>query len=523
MRAQEVAPVTSAPSAWLQALGSPLQSHPCGEDPRYLDDFLLIKQEIDRVQGNDYARVVQVARPLLAERSRDLRVAGYLLLAAAYVEGLPGLLEAARGYLLLLERYGRDCHPHKEAARVAALAWLNHTKLDSYARQQAEAANQAHLEELRQVIDGVNHWALTHLGEAAPRWTVLDKWLQKRLSPLPPPQEESPKVAPLLREVTRAAEPPRQVAPQPPLPDGNRPGSERELVQWTRMIRDYLLASGDDCRAVAYTRSLRWAALSLPPHQDGTTRIPAPRAAARNELQQLLTAGQPRALFLLCEKLFLEPGGHLDLDLQRHAWQAARQMEQPELARLIAEQTTALTRRLPELPNLRFEAGEPFADSSTRQWLAGLAPAAPPAQAAQAASRSQGPATGHLTEQLAAARALMQSQQLPAALGLLKTCLADNDKQRLELQLAMASLCLEAGRPEVAQPVLDELQAWVEEKSLHLWDQQLALQVWTLSLESTRALLQRTPAQERGALSEKMAELQSRICRIDLEAAARLF
>ena len=50
-----------------------------------------------------------------------------------------------------------------------------------------------------------------------------------------------------------------------------------------------------------------------------------------------------------------------------------------------------------------------------------------------------------------------------------------------------------------------------------------ARQVWTLSLECTRSLLQRTPVQERSALSEKMTELQGRICRIDLEAAARLF
>lgn len=526
MMTQPVAPPEFAhQSPWLQALGQPLHPRPCGEDPRYLDDFLLVKQEIDKLQGNDFPRVVGLCRTLLVETSRDLRLAGYLLLATVYVEGIPGLLEAARGYWLLLERYGSDCHPQKEATRLSALSWLNNPKLDSYARQQAETADVAQLAELRQHIDAVNQHCRQSFGDQAPRWTVLDKWLQSRLGQLQPAPAEKPKTAPLLREIPKATQPTSQVAPPPTLepppeaPSGSL-GSERDLVQLTRSIRDYLLQQRDYPRAVAYARALRWAQLTLPPHQQGQTRVPPPRPAALNEVKLLLESAQHQGLFLLCEKLFFEAGGHLALDLQRHAWQAARALERPEAAQVIADQTAALLRRLPELAGLQFDNGQPFADGATRQWLAGLtAPSAAPQPGAQATASPP----IHWEEQIAAARQLVQAQKLPTALGLLKTALADNDRQRLQLQLAMARLCLEAGRPEVAQPVLDELQRAAEEKALHLWDQDLALEVWTLSLESTRALLQRTPAQERSALSEKMAELQGRICRIDLEAAARLF
>lgn len=525
MMTQPVAPPEpGSQSPWLQALSQPLQPRPCGEDPRYLDDFLLVKQEIDKLQGNDFPRVVELCRTILAETSRDLRLAGYLLLAAVYVEGIPGLLEAARGYRLLLERYGSDCHPQKEATRLSALNWLNNAKLDSYARQQAESADAPQLAELRQIIDAVNQHCQQSFGDQAPRWTVLDKWLQSRLSQLQPSPVEKPKTSPLLREIPKIAQPAPQASPPPALElapeQSGSLGSERELVQLTRSIRDYLLQQRDYPRAVAYARALRWANLSLPPHQGGLTRVPAPRPAALNEVKLLLESAQHQGLFLLCEKLFFEAGGHFALDLQRHAWQAARALERPELVQAIADQTATLLRRLPELAGLLFDNGQPFADSATRQWLAGLA--APPAQEMER-PRPTSSAPPQLEDQVIAARQLVQAQKLPAALGLLKTALAENDRQRLQLQLAMARLCLEAGRPEVAQPVLDELQRAVEEKALHLWDQDLALEVWTLSLECTRSLLQRTPVQERSALSEKMTELQGRICRIDLEAAARLF
>lgn len=516
-------------SAWLQALSLPLHPHPCGDDPRYLDDFLLIKQEIDKLQGNDFARVVKLCQEILAEKSRDFRVAGYLLLASVYVDGMAGLLEAARGYRLLLETCWNDCHPQKPGPRLAALNLINHAKLESYARQHAEAAEAQQLTELRAIIDGVNAHLALALGEQAPRWTVLDKWLQTSLKrsqpqPIPLPPGDKPKAAIPLREVVRPVEAAPAFAAEPlPTAWSSEPttlNSERELTNLTRAIRDYLLQNRDYLRAAAYTRALRWAPLSLPPHQQGATRIPAPRPAAINELKQLLAAGEQLALLLLCEKLFLEPGGHLALDLQLHACNAARALGHQDLAQLITDQTAALLRRLPELAGLQFENGQPLAELATRQWLDGLNATQ---KSAPSSEQTAAPWSTHLAEQLAAARVLVQSKQLPAALGVLKTCLAENDKQRLLLQLAMARLCLEAGRPEVARPVLDELHSTVEEKALHLWDQQLAMEVWTLNLDATRMLLQRAPAADKGALNEKMADLQGRICRIDLEAAARLF
>ncbi len=511
-------------SDWLQAVALPLDGSPCGEDPRYLDDFLAIKQEIDKLQGNDYPRMVELCRRMLAETSKDLRVAGYLLLASVYTDGLSGLLEAARAYRVIAQNFWQDCHPQKEGARISALRWLNNSKLDSYVRQHGSHAESDHLRELRELIDAVNRKAEEAFGEEAPRWSILDKWLNAELlkhqekPAAAPPETLAPASAPKLAGALQPA------PPQPPVTGpGSQPtaiDSERELVATTRAIRDYLLRNKDFLRAVGYTRALRWGSLALPPQRNGITRIPGPRPAAFNELKLLLDSGEPEALFTLCEKLFLEPGGHLALELQRHACTAARTMGREDLAVFIADQTASLVRRLPELLGLQFEDRHPFADMATREWIGSLL--ASPEQG-HGAETQKDPWETDLGGLLDEARQLLQRKKLPAALGTLKLCPVHNEKQRIQVQLTMARLCLEGGRPEVAVPVLDELHDTVQAKSLDIWDPALAIEVWKQLLEANQALLPQAAARDKEALCARVAEIKALICRIDMEAAARLF
>ncbi|BCR03017.1 type VI secretion-associated protein [Desulfuromonas versatilis] len=504
---------------WLATLGAPLPgADPCGEDSRYGDAFALIKQEIDKLQGNDYPRVAALCRQVLAEQSKDLRVAGYLLLAALYTEGAAGLLEAARAYRIVWEDFGDDCFPKKPGGRIAALQWLNNPRLESFARQHAGEASRAQLLELRQLIDTINQASQAALGESAPLWSGLDKWLKTRLGGAPSASPEPPGQT----EPQRASGPaPAPVSPARPAESAlpvAAVGSERELTQATRAIRDYLLQRKEYLQAAAYARALRWGALVLPPHQQGHTRAPAPRRSGLNELSQLQQGGEYDAAFRLCENLFLEPGGHLCLDLQRHAAAAARGMGRTELAEFIVAQAAALVQRLPELPGLYFETGEPFADGQTRGLLEPASAASAPLPQAQGREDWE----LDLLALLEAARDLVSQKKLPAALGLLKTCPVPGEKQRLCLRLASARLCFEAGRPEIALPLLDELEVAVASQSLYHWEPALVQQIWGLLLETLQSLLQKAAGGGKEQLTERLAALRARICRTDPEAAARL-
>ncbi|MFA5700674.1 MAG: type VI secretion system protein TssA [Desulfuromonas sp.] len=505
-------PAEISQPAWIEAIATPLPGTECGDDPRYSDDFGTIKHEIDKLKGNNFPKIKTLCIELLSTQSKDLRIAGYLALASIFTAGIDGLIDAVRAYQILVDRFGEECHPHKESMRLTAIAWLNNSKLESYLRHKIGAAGPTQIVELRALIDAVNLSIETVYGEEAPRWTSLNRVLDKALKNLPEPAVPEAKAAEVKPQL--AAAPTPQSMPPSTLTTGVN--SERELVTVTRSIHDYLLRSNDLPRAIAYTRALRWGALQLPPHANGKTRIPAPRQSALNELQQLSVGNNPEALLMLCENLFLEGSGHLLLDLQRIAFEAAQQQGRNDLAEFIAQQSMALLRRVPELTGLQFDNGLPFADLNTRSWVEErLAPQTDVTIELEAWEEE-------LDALFEKGRKLLRKKQLPEALGLFKQCPPYNQKQHLQLKLAEVRLCLEGGRPEIALPVIEELAHQLEQKSLQLWDSSLATEVWKQQLEVSQACLKKVTGEDKKLLAATIDQLKRKICNIDLEAAARL-
>jgi len=106
---------------WISELTTPLADGAEREDPRYGDAFVVIKQEIDKLSGNDFDLIINEARSLLAEEGKDLRVAGYLLLALTYVQGIDGFRDGLWIYQGLLQNCADQLFPRKSSARLAAI------------------------------------------------------------------------------------------------------------------------------------------------------------------------------------------------------------------------------------------------------------------------------------------------------------------------------------------------------------------------------------------------------------------
>ncbi|ALC17977.1 type VI secretion system protein [Desulfuromonas soudanensis] len=500
--------------AWLAAVATPLPKSPCGEDPRYHDDFSAIRQEMEKLQGNDYGRVLERGRHLLATHSKDLRVAGYLMLASTHLAGIAGVQEAASAYRLILEGFWADCHPLKAGARNAALTWLNNPRFDGALQEAATLAGADELRALEETVAGINQAIRTAGGDEAPLWSAPNHWLPGKL------REKTGKAqsvaVPLsgeqMAELLCALSPSTQT-----MPAAGSITSDREMIASTKAIREFLLQKKAYLHALSFSRTLRWGGLTLPPHEQGKTRIPPLRQTGWNELQQAGERGEGEGAFLLCENLFLEPGGQFSLDLQLAACEAAGRFGREDLAAGIADQTRSLVRRLPEILALSFEDGRPFASLETREWLdTRLAGGEEPCRGKEEGWDAL------LESALAEARRLSPKKKLAEGLACLKAVAVGNEKERLTLRLTMARLCLEGGRPDLALPVLDDLTKRVEEESLHLWDSSLALGIWKISLEAGRLLAPKVTGEEAETLRNKMADLRSLICRADPEAAARL-
>lgn len=126
-----------------QALVSPLASNhgPCGEDLIFSSDFDQIKEArrfddpslsqgewVTDIKEADWPAVVRICQDILSSKSKDLRVACWLIEARSKLAGLPGL---ADGYTLLTQlcaAFWSDIHPQPEDGdieqRAGVLDWL---------------------------------------------------------------------------------------------------------------------------------------------------------------------------------------------------------------------------------------------------------------------------------------------------------------------------------------------------------------------------------------------------------------
>lgn len=500
-----------APKFSLQeAIAAPLPDG--GIDPRYTDDFLLVKREIDKLQDNNYALVQERCCALLSEQSKDLRVAGYLLIAAVARAGLAGLLDAAAGLRLLVSDFWDICHPRRDSARLAALSLLNGARFEALAREAGHAATIEQLSVLRRLVDDLNTLLRGHFGDEAPQWRALDGWLKVK------PQAPRLVEASVLSEHPESAAPAVESSPTQTDTASGRPGhdgsirSEREAHALTCALSRYYREQGAQTQALAYTRALRWGGLRLPSAVQGRTRVAAPRSTAVTALENQQRLNDPEALLVLCESLFLEPGGAFWLDLQYVSWQAAKASGSAELALFFAEQTRFLLRRLPSLADLSFEDGQPFADTATRAWLEELMREGSPAQLKTRVDAVADDWDRDLAECLRGAHALAASKKLGEALELLDQLRANNQERRLRLQLARVALCRDEGRADIALPLVDALEEEVESCRLILWDQPLALEIWRQALDVLRDCARKAPAEEKAALDQRARQLRALIC-----------
>ncbi|WP_172947687.1 ImpA family type VI secretion system protein, partial [Escherichia coli] len=66
---------------------------PVGEDPGYHDDFLRIRDEMNKLSGADTDLICQLAESLLLTQAKDVRIATYYIWARLHRDGERGLAE----------------------------------------------------------------------------------------------------------------------------------------------------------------------------------------------------------------------------------------------------------------------------------------------------------------------------------------------------------------------------------------------------------------------------------------------
>ena len=502
---------------------------PCGEPARYDPDFELIDAQLQKLDSLsrepvDWNQVVSLGKKLLQQKSKDLLVASYLALGLLENEGLSGLSKAIACLEGMVSQFWPALHPETKRlrARINALQWLAEKTGSSISRRAADSGDGESARVCLEQANALRDLLREKIGADAPDMNELLRPLQELAQQLSPePAAEAPAAETKSAAAASYVQMPA-AAVQPPetLDDARRflKDTATAMRRALAFMREKEPAGPAPYRLL---RSLLWSEIdAAPPAADGKSRIPPPPAHIKDRCSTLLEQSAWSELLSETESRLAEFPFWLDL----HRWSdlaltglgagyaAARESARAELQSLLC--------RLPELLDLRFSDGMPFADEATRGWVsAGLLPAAEAKTAAAEVPERQDNVLADLRKQ---GRALLREAKPQEALRLVQEAMrvASTERHKFLAQLELARLSLDAGQVKLALAHLEMLDEQAARHGLELWEPELCvemLQVYWDALNQAAQARQVTPE-----MAQRADVVYNRLCRLDVMAGLDL-
>ena len=483
----------------------------CGEeDGSYEPEFEAAKAEAEKITENDYRLMAEQSRKFLAKKSKDLRVLGYFTVGTGLSGSLTEFGEAVQAYCRLAMEHWDAIHPKRPAARSNALKWLNQERTLGLLQSangggDYEVLKGAH-EELLKLQDFVNG----KFPDGAPAFGGFIK-VVKEHAERNKPREESPEPAAEARTgggSAPAASAPAEIA-----------SADDAFVAIQKA--GYFLLEQDRGNPLPYRlgRILKWGNIAgALPNDNGRTMFPAPYPHVQEGLKEMLAGQRWADLAGVGEEAFSADSGLFWLDLQRYICAGL----QPQggnfaaCARAIRIELAMLLQRSPDLPNLTFEDGTPFADAMTKEWRAAeVMPSLGGGGGGMAMAAIK--KKGDVGEEQKQAEALLVEGKLEEALHLLRTGLANDssEKNNFDRRQIMAELCYKGNKPHIAKAILEDLHAVIDRQDLSKWDPDLCVSVYHLSQKVYLALFEAGDDYTRPALRERAVAMHTLIAKMN--------
>lgn len=500
--------------------GQPIDGEPAGRDLREEAEFDALDGEFRKMDSGgpsavDWKRYNGATLDILTNRSKDIVLASRLVFGLQREEGYKGLAIGASILQGMVEMHwdGLFPPPARERARAGALDWMAEKLAPVIeatppsgeakgfaliAHDRLVALDELLSERMRKypaaigpLIRALRPHAREAKAELEAKAAAEAARIQAAQAPEPDPMAvQEPAAAPPAPAVEAsqpAAAPPPRPAPVAAVPQvaaveiADLPVNEGVEKTFQSLFASAMRAAGTlrpaapaDARMYLAMRFAAWGdILTAPPDKMGRTQLPPPQKPRLTELAALKAAGNQQGLLLTSESVFAS--SPFFLDAQFFVANAMRALggEYDAARTVVTGQLAAFLKRLPQLMQLSFSDGMPFASAETQNWIA-----------EEVTAGSNGATAGSERDKVrAAAGQLAQQGQVLAALKLLSDFAerCPGGREKFQAKLEIGEFCL---RHELLQPLfalIPTLERMVEAQSLTSWEPSLATALASLS------------------------------------------
>lgn len=266
-------------------------------------------------------------------------------------------------------------------------------------------------------------------------------------------------------------------------------------------------------------RALRWGELRSAASLVDSPLLEAPPTELRQQIKRLALAKRWAELLESGEQAMAHPGSRAWLDLQRLSVAACNALgkEYAPIATAIQSELRALLNDLPELLDATLLDDTPAANPETKAWLQGMNTSPQPIASEETDAASEIPAHRNgapkwlapAVDAYVLAQDALASGQEEKAFAIMRAEVSRqrSGRRRFRRMMQTVELAIAAGKDSIAQPLLEDIAAAIENHKLDAWeDPEL--------IASDLIKLMRYSKKIQGSAGEKQ-KLFDRICRLD--------
>ncbi|MBL4829767.1 MAG: type VI secretion system protein TssA [Aliivibrio sp.] len=495
------------------------ESAPVGVELKYDDRFENIENEINNTnnlfsnKSTDWTFVNNQTATLLENHSKDYRLLNWYSKSAYKLDSsIDNLMATVSLHREFITAFGESGYPQRKRAQISVLSdFINFA--DKAICSHIDSANQETLASVLECITSLDKCLEESYQDSISNLLPLIKKVKTALKRFESSKNEETRQKELNK--TTVLDKAKSVATHllhiDTIIDNDRDANKvfRQIQDMSRNLTEYRLNQDTgDTRAYKLNRSLTWLNISQAPegNSEGVTPL---KPVPITKIQQYQT--------LLSEKKYAELLVHIENSLSKSpfwldghyiSWQCSDHLNKNEAASILCHELSLLLQQSPELLELCFDDGSPFANSDTQSWIAIHATLNSMTEKDVIEEKSDFSLINEWESELEKSKNLLKTNTLSSSIQPLISGYkqASSGRERFFWKFSQIRLLIQARKFDLASTILNELDSQYSRNVLSAWDPELQERL----LELWLSCLKQLPNKDQDPILSKT--LRERLC-----------